>query len=97
MAAPQKSYRSALIIIQSILEELMKSGHEGMVKTNIYKNVGLKTAVGEKYMEQLEAAEYLSITEELWGKERFRLRVQITPKGRKRFEWFIQLSNELEM
>ncbi len=97
MATPRKSYRSALIIIQSILEELMKSGREGMVKTHIYKNVGLKTSVGEKYLEQLEAAEYLTITEEPWGKERFRLRVHITTKGQKRFEWFIQLSNELEM
>ena len=90
MTAPRKSYRSALIIIQSILEELMKSGREGMVKTHIYKNVGLKTEVGEKYIEQLEAAEYLCIIEEPWGKERFRLRVNITPKGQKRFEWFIR-------
>lgn len=92
-----RKYRSALILIQSILEELMKSGQEGMVKTQIYKNVGIKTAVGEKYMEQLESAEYLRVDEEQWGKERQRHRVHITPKGKNRFEWFIQLSNELEV
>ncbi len=91
-----RRYRSALVIIQCILEELVKNGiKEGMVKSHIYKNVGLKTAVGDKYLEELAQAEYLQIREEAWGEMRMRHMVYLTPRGLQRFEWFLQLSNEL--
>jgi predicted transcriptional regulator len=90
-------YRSALMIIQSILEELMRNGAEGTVKTQIYNDLGLKTSIGEKYLEQLIKANYITITEEVWGKERSRQRVQITQLGRQRFEWFIKLNRELQI
>ena len=93
----EKRYRSALLIIQSILEEIIKVGQEGVVKSQIYKNLGLKTAVGEKYLEQLEQAHYITINEEVWGKERTRQIVRITPTGLHRFQWFLQLSHELDL
>ncbi|WP_457558249.1 winged helix-turn-helix domain-containing protein [Candidatus Harpocratesius sp.] len=92
-----RKYRSAVMLIQSILEELIKAGRGGMVKTQIYKNVGIKTVIGEKYIEQLVSAGYINVVEEPWGKERVRMKVHITPKGEQRFTWFMQLSNELEM
>lgn len=92
-----RKYRSAVMLIQSILEELLKAGPDGMVKTQIYKNVGIKTTIGEKYIEQLVNAGYIKVEEEQWGKERIRMRVSITPKGEQRFAWFMQLSNELEV
>ncbi|MHA2000546.1 MAG: hypothetical protein ACTSVU_00470 [Promethearchaeota archaeon] len=95
-SSPTK-YRSALRIIQSILELLVRSGNEGMIKSQIYKEVGLKTSVGEKYLEQLGSAQYIVISQEQWGKERIRNIVRVTPTGTQRFQWFIQLSNELRM
>ncbi|MHA1745451.1 MAG: winged helix-turn-helix domain-containing protein [Promethearchaeota archaeon] len=93
-----RKYRTALMIIQSILEECMKGENKaGMVKSQIYKNLGLKTAVGEKYLEQLIAAQYITLTVEQWGKERTRHMIKITPRGMQRFEWFIKLSNELSI
>jgi predicted transcriptional regulator len=90
-------YRSSLMIIQSILEDLLRAGVEGVIKTQIYSDLGLKTAVGEKYLDQLVKADYITINEEIWGKERTRQRVNITPLGRQRFEWFIKLSKELNV
>lgn len=93
-----RRYRSALVIIQSILEELVKNGRrEGLVKSNIYKEVGLKTSVGEKYLEELAGAGYLQIHEVPWGEQRVRHIVRITPRGIQRFEWFLQLSEELDL
>jgi predicted transcriptional regulator len=94
---PPRQYRSALVIIQLILEELMKVGDEGVVKSQIYANLGLKTAVGEKYLDQLVNAEYLTVNEEQWGKERTRHVVRATMKGIQRFNWFIKLSTELDL
>lgn len=93
-----RRYRSALVIIQSILEELVKNGrNEGLVKSHIYKEVGLKTSVGEKYLEELAAAGYLQIAEVPWGEQRVRHIVNITSRGIQRFEWFLQLSEELDL
>jgi len=92
-----RAYRSSLLIIQSILELLIRAGREGIVKTQIYADLGLKTAVGEKYIDQVEKAQYITVTEEIWGKERTRQRVLITALGRQRFEWFIKLSKELSI
>ena len=90
-------YRSSLLIIHSILELLLRAGEDGLVKTQIYADLGLKTGVGEKYLDQLVSAEYITINEEVWGKERTRQRVNITPLGRQRFEWFIKLTKELKI
>ncbi len=98
MPSSTKKYRSALIIIQSILEQLIKAENEdGIVKSKIYKNLGLKTIIGEKYLEQLISARYITLNEEKWGKERIRQKVYITNRGLRRFQWFMKLSTELEM
>lgn len=98
MPSSTKKYRSALIIIQSILEQLIKAGmDEGIVKSRIYKSVGLKTIIGEKYLEQLVTARYITVNEEIWGKERTRHKVYITKRGLHRFQWFMKLSSELDM
>jgi len=65
MPSSTKKYRSALIIIQSILEILIKE-KEGIVKSSIYKSIGLKTIIGDKYLEQLITAGCVSIKEEKW-------------------------------
>jgi predicted transcriptional regulator len=80
-----------------MLEEIMREGDTGIVKTQLFTNLGLKTAVGEKYLQQLLNAEYAQVTEEPWGKERTRQIVKITPKGETRFQWFIRLSTELKL
>jgi predicted transcriptional regulator len=97
MPSEPRTYRSNLLLIQLILEQLIKAGNEGMVKTMMYAELGLKTAIGEKYMDQLLKASYITINEEPFGKERTRQIVQITPLGRQRFEWFIKLSKELNV
>ena len=98
MPSSTKKYRSALIIIQSILEQLIKAGNEdGIVKSKIYKNLGLKTIIGEKYLEQLISARYITLNEEKWGKERTRQKIYITNRGLRRFQWFMKLSTELDM
>ena len=98
MPSSTKKYRSALIIIQSILEQLIKAGiDEGIVKSKIYKSIGLKTIIGDKYLEQLITAGYVSIKEEKWGKERIRQKVCINKRGLHRFQWFMKLSSELDI
>jgi predicted transcriptional regulator len=92
-----KAYRSALMIIQLMLEEIIKTGDEGIVKTQLFSDLGLKTKVGEKYLEQIIKAEYATMQEEAWGKERSRQVIKITAKGENRFQWFIRLSNELNL
>ncbi len=96
MPPTSRKYRSAVMIIQLLLEELTRV-EDGMVKSELYKAVGLKTAVGEKYLDQLIKAEYLTLTEEKWGKERVRHVIRISTKGLARFQWFIRLSNELQL
>lgn len=96
MPSSTKKYRSALIIIQSILEQLIKA-NEGIVKSRIYKSIGLKTIIGDKYLEQLLIARYITIKEEKWGKERIRQKVYITKRGLHRFQWFMKLSSELDI
>ena len=96
MPSSTKKYRSALIIIQSILEILIKE-NEGIVKSRIYKSIGLKTIIGDKYLEQLIVARYVTLNEEKWGKERIRQKVYITKRGLHRFQWFMKLSSELDI
>jgi predicted transcriptional regulator len=97
MPSDSRTYRSNLQLIQLILELLIKAGSEGIVKTLIYSELGVKTAVGEKYLENLVKANYIRINEEPFGKERTRQIVHITTLGRQRFEWFIKLAKELNV
>ena len=94
MSAP-KSYRSSMMIIQSILEELVKFNQTGLIKYKIFKNLTLRTSIGEQYLTRLDQAGYLTIQQENVGK-RIRYRIKITPLGIERFEWFIRITTELK-
>ena len=86
-----------MIIIQSILEQIIKAGEGGSVKSQVYKKLGLKTPIGDKYITQLISAKYITLNEEQWGKQRIRHKIYITKHGFNRFKWFMQLSKELKM
>ncbi len=87
--------RSALYIIGEILETILKTGSTGISKSQLFSSVGLQTEVGEKYITQLVAAQYLHVEGESW-RERTRYVVKLTPLGRNRIEWLITLSRELK-
>lgn len=95
-------YRSTNLIIQSILEELIKVDRQpsnlrkGIVKTHLVRTCGLKLATAEKYLEKMENAEYITSSSELWG-ERPIIIYNITPKGKTRYEWFVKINSELEI
>ena len=93
MSAP-KSYRSTMMIIHSILEESMRHDQEGLIKYKLFKNLSLRTSIGEKYLARLEQAGYLTVEQEYVGKKT-RYRIKITPLGIERFEWFIRITTEL--
>ena len=94
MSTP-KSYRSTMMIIHSILEELVKHDQEGLIKYKLFKNLSLRTSIGEKYLSRLDQAGYLTINQEYVGKKN-RYRIKITPLGIERFEWFIRITTELK-
>ena len=96
MSSESRKNRSAIMLIQKILEILIRSGREGVIKSQIYSELGLKATIGEKYLEQMSQAEYIILKEEDWG-QRIRTRVEITVKGKNRFEWFLTLSKELDL
>lgn len=94
-------YRSANIIIQNILEEIIASVgatdfyKQGILKSHLIKNCGLKTNTAEKYFSKLEKAGYITSTVDNWG-EREVIVYQVTQKGRDRYEWFVKINTELE-
>ncbi len=87
--------RSALYIIGEILDTTLRAGSSGISKSQLFTSVGLQTEVGEKYITQLVAAQYLQVEGESW-RERTRYVVKLTPLGRNRIEWLITLSRELK-
>ena len=96
MSSENKKYRSSLMIIGLILEELIKKQNEGLTKADIYSIIGVKTPIGEKYINQLLTADYIILDKQKWGDLRERHIIKITDKGLKRYEWIIQLTNELK-
>ena len=98
--SPSK-YRSANLIIQTILEGILRADlsrnlvREGIVKSHLIKYSGLKTPVAEKYLTQMEKAGYIQSHEEPWG-ERTIIIYTITSLGKERLEWFTKICSELE-
>ena len=94
-------YRSANMIIQTILEGIIKADREegvlnkGIVKSHLIRFCGLKTTTAEKYLEKLENAGYIEKFEESWG-ERTIIIYVITELGRERHEWFLKINSEIE-
>ena len=98
--APPTNYRSTNLIIQTILEGILqafkdkRNPRNGIIKSHLIKYCALKTSTAEKYFTRMEEAGYISSHEESWG-ERVRIIYEITPKGQKRYEWFVKINTEL--
>ena len=98
---PSSEYRTANMIIQSILEAILRSekldspNSEGIKKTHIIKKCGLKTKTADKYLSKLEKAGYIESTTSYWG-ERELILYRITAKGRLRYSWFVEINTELK-
>ena len=94
-------YRSANLIIQTILEGILRANlssnlvREGIIKSHLIRYSGLKTTVAEKYLAQMEKAGYIESHEEAWG-ERKIIIYTITSLGKERLEWFTKICSELE-
>jgi predicted transcriptional regulator len=95
------NYRTSNIIIQDILEAILREEtknlhvNQGIIKSHLIKQVGLKTATAEKYLQKMEGAQYIAAHEEPWG-ERSIIIYETTPKGRERYEWFVKINAEIE-
>lgn len=93
-------YRSTNIIIQTILEGILRAfkdkrnPRKGIIKSHLIEYCGLKTSTAEKYFNRMEEAGYITSYEEPWG-ERVRIIYEITPKGHERYEWFVKINTEL--
>jgi predicted transcriptional regulator len=94
-------YRSTNLIIQSILETLLHTDSEneylkkGAIKSHVVKRCGLKVQTAEKYIEKMEKAGYIITHTESWGERTINI-IEITPKGKERYEWFVKINAELE-
>lgn len=98
---PKTRYRTTNIIIQTILEGILRAfkdkrnPRKGIIKSHLIEYCSLKTSTAEKYFAKMERADYIKTIEESWG-ERTRIIYEITPKGRERYEWFVKINAELE-
>lgn len=94
-------YRSANVIIQNILEEIIHAEDRvshvktGVVKSHLARRCGLKTSTADKYFAKMQRAGYVTAHEEPWG-ERTIIVYATTPLGRERYEWFVKINAELE-
>ncbi|MFW9904881.1 MAG: hypothetical protein ACFFFH_11155 [Candidatus Thorarchaeota archaeon] len=95
------SYRSANMIILSILEILIKSieklrnEEDGVLKSHIIQKCSLKSTTAEKYLSKMEKANYITSFTDYWG-ERELIKYKITPRGKERYSWFVRINAELE-
>ena len=95
------NYRSTNLIIQTILEGIIKAEKDkfnpkkGIVKSHLIKFCGLKQVTAEKYLSKLENAEYISSHTEKWGDREINM-YEITQKGRERYNWFVMINTEME-
>ena len=97
---PTTQYRSTNIIIQTILEGIlrafkdMRNPRKGIIKSHLIEYCALKTSTAEKYLNRMEEAGYILSYKEPWG-ERERIIYKITQTGRERYEWFVKINTEL--
>lgn len=96
-------YRSANLILQSILEAIIKSedtdsNHfkKGILKSHLIQQVHLKSTTADKYLTKMQQAGYINAQQDSWG-ERDIIVYDITEKGRERYKWFVQINTELEI
>ena len=94
-------YRTSNIIIQEILEAILRKEREylhvknGIIKYQLIKSLGLKTTTAEKYLQKMEKAGYIRSEESEWG-DRKRTTYYTTPIGRHRYTWFVKINAEIE-
>ena len=97
----KKKYRTANIIIQTILEGIIQAEKnkenekKGIVKSHHISWSNLKTSTAEKYLSKLENAGYIDSYEEPWGERTINI-YKTTQKGRERYEWFVKINIEME-
>ncbi|MHA1339258.1 MAG: hypothetical protein ACTSRZ_07845 [Promethearchaeota archaeon] len=89
-------YRSANIIIQEILENIIRASEVegGIIKSHLINKCKLKVATADKYLQKLESAEYIEKIIDSWG-ERNIIKYKILPKGYERYKWFVKINTEL--
>lgn len=97
----KKSYRSSNIIIQNILEGILRKNKtnpyekKGIKKSHLIQYCNLKTATAQKYLSKMENAKYIESSEESWGERSITI-YDITNTGKERYEWFVKINTELE-
>jgi predicted transcriptional regulator len=97
----KKKYRTANIIIQTILEGIIRAERDrsnekdGIVKSHLIDYCNLKTSTAEKYLSKLINAEYIKSYEEPWGERTINI-YKTTKRGRQRYEWFVKINTEME-
>ncbi len=98
---PSSEYRNANMIIQSILEAILRSEThhstetKGILKTHLVKKCGLKVKTADKYLSKMEKAGYIETRTSYWG-ERELILYEITAKGKLRYSWFVEINTELK-
>ena len=94
-------YRTANMIIQTILEGILRAERDkfnernGIIKSHLIEYSGLKLATAEKYLLKLEGAGYISSHTESWGERTINV-YATTSKGKERYQWFVQINTEME-
>ena len=95
------SYRTANMIIQTILEGILRAEknkfntRDGIIKSHLIEYSGLKVANAEKYLSKLENAGYIKSHTEPWGERTINI-YATTTKGKERYHWFVQINTEME-
>ena len=98
---PSSEYRNANMIIQSILEAILRSekhhstNSDGILKSHLIKKCGLKVKTAEKYLSKMENAGYIESKISYWGERKIIL-FTITQKGKLRYSWFVAINTELK-
>ncbi len=97
----KSKYRSTNMIIQQILEGILRTENEsfllkkGIIKSHLIKYCALKSTTAEKYLDKMETAGYILSHKEPWG-ERTIIIYETTSKGRERYQWFMKINSEME-
>lgn len=97
----KKSYRTSNMIIQNILEGILRKRYANPYEKNDIKKselidyCNLKTSTAEKYLTKMENAKYIESYKEPWGKRTI-IKYNITDLGIERYEWFVKINVELE-
>ena len=96
----KKKYRTSNMIIQNILEGILREKkknpviQKGIKKSHLIAYCRLKTSTAEKYLIKMANAGYIRLYEETWG-ERIINIYDITKLGRERYEWFVKINAEV--